>query len=381
RAYNDLFTGAFTSIHYDASDIILVSSIAPTDVDLGSGTPNLADPLNVTYHLLYGAADGIVDGCADNDYVLPFNIYDRCTGVRQATYVQGAGHNDFNCCGIGDASGPNLIGRADAQAIAKSVYLALVKRYADGNIPANEYLWRQYESLRTSGAPASAVVDRLYRRGIGAGRVVIDDFQSQPSTSMSSSGGLITFDVANVYEGMMNDDAPGFTWTSSDPMNGMTTAGDADASAGVVFDWSAGGAYFYELEVIPSERDFSNDLFLSLRAAQGTQHPLTLADVGDLSFSVTLRDGTGTTSSIDFSAYGGGVEEPYARVGSGPAHCGPNPGWANEFETIRIRLTDFLRDGSGLDLTDIVAIRLEFGAGHGSAQGRIGLDDVELTDQ
>ncbi|HPF40900.1 MAG TPA: CHRD domain-containing protein [Phycisphaerae bacterium] len=381
RAYNDLFTGAYTSIHYDASDIILVSSIAPTDVDLGSGTPDLANPLNVTYHLLYGAADGIVDGCADNDEVLPFNIYDRCTGVRQATYVQGAGHNDFNCCGFGDASGPNLIGRADAQAIAKSAYLALVKRYADGNIPADEYLWRQYESLRTSGAPATAVVDRLYRRGVGAGRVVIDDFQSQPSTAMSSSGGLITFDVANVYEGLMNDDAPGFTWTSSDPMNGMTTAGDADASAGVVFDWSTGAAYFYEMEVIPSQRDFSDDVFLSLRAAQGTQHPFTLADVGDLSFSVTLRDGAGATSSIDISAYGGGIEEPYARIGSGPANCGPNAGWANEFETIRIRLTDFLRDGSGLDLTDIVAIRLEFGAGHGSAQGRIGLDDVELTNQ
>ncbi|MCB9852541.1 MAG: CHRD domain-containing protein [Phycisphaerales bacterium] len=381
RAYNDLFTGAFTSAYYDAGDILLVSSIAPTDVDLGNGSPDLADPLNATYHLLYGAADGIVDGCADNDDVQPFNVYDRCTGTRQATYVQGVGHNDFNCCGFNDASGPSLLGRADAQAVAKSVYLALVKHYADGNIPASEFLWRQYESLRTSGAPVGAVVDRQYRRGLGAGRVVIDDYQSSPSTSLSSSGGMVTFDVLNVYEGLMNDSAPGFTWTSSDPMNGMTMAGDDDSSAGVVFDWSSPGSYFYELEVVPAERDFTDDGYISLRAAQGTQHPETLADVGDLSFTVTLRDGMGTTSSIAINAFGGGIEEPYARIGVGAANCGPNPGWANEFETIRIRLTDFLRDGSGLDLSDVVAVRLEFGGSHGSARGRIGLDDIELTQE
>lgn len=379
RAFDDLSTGAFTSALYDSSDIVLVSSIAPTDVDLGSGSPDLADPLDANYHLLYGAADGIVDGCANNDNVLPFNIYDRGTGNRQATYVQGAGHNDFNCCGFNDATGPSLIGRADAQAVAKSVYLALVQHYAAGNIPARDYLWRQYESLRTAGAPVTATVDRQYRRAAGAMRVVIDDYQAQPSTGTSSSGGIVTFDVSNVYEGLMNDDAPDFTWTSSDPMNGMTMAGDADVSAGVVFDWSTGGNYFYELEVAPADRDFSDDAYISLRAAQGTQHPETIADIGDLSFSVTLRDGAGMTSSIEIGAYGGGLEEPYQRIGTGPADCGPNPGWANEFETIRIRLTDFLRDGSGLDLSDVVAVRLEFGSAHGSSRGRIGLDDVEVT--
>ncbi len=379
RAYEELSTGMYTSAYYGVDDIVLVSSIAPTNVALAG--PDYADPLDANYHLLYGAADGIVDGCADNDDVLPFNIYDRGTGIRQATYIQGAGHNDFNCCGFGDASGPNLIGRADAQDIAKSAYLALVKHYADGNIPARDYLWRQYESLRTTGVSASAVVDRQYRRGLGMGRVVIDDYQSQSSTGTSSSGGVVTFDVGNVFEGLMNDAAPSFTWTSSDPMNGMTMAGDTDTSAGVVFDWASGADRFYELEVVVSERDFSDDSYISLRAAQGTQHPETLADVGDLTFTITLRDGSGVSSSISIGAYGGGIEEPYPRVGSGPADCGPNPGWANEFETIRIRLTDFLRDGSGLDLTDVAAVRLDVGASHGSARGRIGLDNVELTQE
>ncbi|UCF68105.1 MAG: hypothetical protein JSV80_02050, partial [Acidobacteriota bacterium] len=54
-------------------------------------------------------------------------------------------------------------------------------------------------------------------------------------------------------------------------------------------------------------------------------------------------------------------------------------GWQNEFETIRIRLTDFLRNGTSLDLTDIRAVRFDFGASHGSAEGRVALDDIELV--
>ena len=100
----------------------------------------------------------------------------------------------------------------------------------------------------------------------------------------------------------------------------------------------------------------------------------TIAELGDLTFTVTLRDGSGTTSSVDIGAYGGGVEEPYQRDGAGEG-----VGWFNEFETIRIRLTDFLTNGSGLDLTDVEAVRLDFGPSFGSNEGRLGLDDVELT--
>jgi hypothetical protein len=42
-------------------------------------------------------------------------------------------------------------------------------------------------------------------------------------------------------------------------------------------------------------------------------------------------------------------------------------------------LTDFLNNGSGLDLNDIVAIRLDVGPTHGSAEGRIVIDDLVLS--
>ena len=74
--------------------------------------------------------------------------------------------------------------------------------------------------------------------------------------------------------------------------------------------------------------------------------------------------------------------EPHKRTVSllfQPSCIGPQLGWNNEFETIRIRLTDFLANGSGLDLTDMEAIRFEFGGASGSDVGRIGLDDIVLT--
>ena len=89
----------------------------------------------------------------------------------------------------------------------------------------------------------------------------------------------------------------------------------------------------------------------------------------DLTFNVTLRDGIGTTSSINIGAYGGGLEKPYQRSG----------GWHNEMEVIRIRLTDFLTNGSGLDLTDIVAVRFDVGPSWGSDEGRIVVDELMLT--
>jgi hypothetical protein len=90
----------------------------------------------------------------------------------------------------------------------------------------------------------------------------------------------------------------------------------------------------------------------------------------DLTFTVTLRDGHGVTSSIHIGAYGGGLEQPYQRQG----------GWHNDLEVIRIPPADFLTNGAGLDLTDIAAVRFDFGPSWGSNEGRIVIDELMLTD-
>jgi len=372
RAYTKVNTGAVTPVHYTADDIVLVSSISPVTFLSAAQT----DPADVNYHMLYGSADGDVRGCASSGS-RPFRIYSRATGFKQVHYVQGADHNDFNCCGFDDYSGPpgGAIGRTETQQVAKGALLAVVKRYVEGNVPANDYLRRQYEDIRPIGVASDTTVDLQYEESPAAGPIVIDDYQTQPGSGVSSSGGAVSFNVANLFEGRLNDTSGGFTWSTGDPMNGMTYANSAEGHFGVVFDWSTGSPAFYELATVPATRDFTQGKHLSFRACQGTRHPNTIAALGDLTFTVTLRDGSGTTSSINIGAYAGGIEEPFQRTscGSGP------PGWANEFETIRIRVGDFTHNASGIDLGDIEAIRFEFGSAFGSGQGRIGLDDIKIT--
>lgn len=370
RAYDRLYDGSYLPASYDVSDIICVSSIAPT-VFLGTATTH---PHEVDYHMIAGAADGDVTGGPDNPIAQHMRIPQAASGNVQVTYVQGADHNDFNCCGVDDAIGPSLIGRPEAQRVAKSYYLPLVKHYAEGNVPAEEYFTRAYAGFHPSGIADNVIVANTYREALSSPRFVIDDFDSQLGTGVSSSGGAVTFDVSNITEGTKDDNNTSFTWAVTDPMNGMCMRSAGDPySGGVVFDWTVGQSRFMEFEVVPGERDFSDDAYLSFRACQGTRHTETVALASTLSFTVTLRDGGGTTSSVDIASYGP-LTRPYLRSG-----VGTGSGWANEFNTLRIRLCDFENDGSGIDLTDIEAVRFEFGAPAGSERGRVGIDDVELT--
>ncbi|MBT8484170.1 MAG: hypothetical protein KJO43_01235, partial [Phycisphaerae bacterium] len=365
RAYTRVENGSVVPENYEADDIVFVSSIAPNN-SLG---PGATQPREVNYHLLWGAADGDISGSGSSTGTWSFAIFERAEGFRQSTYVHGADHNDFNCCGFEDFTGPagTAIGRPEAQRVAKAVYLAAAQRYANGNIPALDLFWRQWERYRPIGVSPATVVVNDYREGDAEGRIIIDDFQTGTDLGMSSSGGAVTWSVDDETEGVLRDVSSGYTWTGSDPMNGMSRAVGSDDPFGVVFGWNADR--FLEFEIVEALRDFTDDEYLAFRACQVSHHPNTVAVLADLTFTATLRDGAGATSSIRIGAYGGGIEELYQRSG----------GWQNEFEVIRIRLTDFLHNGSGLDLSDIAAIRFEFGPSHGSAEGYIGFDELMLS--
>ncbi|MCX6317994.1 MAG: hypothetical protein NTW29_11930 [Bacteroidetes bacterium] len=389
-AYDRLFDGTYTPTNYNISDIKLISSMLPTDF---TGT-STANPHNANYHLWTASGDADVTGCAlcqpGNPYQLcrTFHLHGRATGNRQSTIVQGTGHAWFH---NGPASpnwftGPCSIGKANTHLVLLGHLLPLVKRYVEDNIPSLDFLTRQYESFRPIGVPTGDPCIVVSHEYVDASpntpsnpqkTVIIDDYQTQTATNTSSIGAPVSFTVQNVLEGLLNDTNGDFIFSAADPFNGATQGGNNDAitmrnddSRGVVFDWTNSNR-FYEWQIPASERNFANNLFLSFRGAQGTQHPNTVAVLGDLTFKVTLRDGQAIpiTSSISIGAFGGGLEEPYQRDG----------GWHNEMETIRIRLTDFLNNGSGIDLSDIVAIRLDVGPANGSASGRIVIDELMLT--
>ncbi len=370
-AYDKLFDGEWTPENFGAEDIVLISSIAPLDF-MG---PDQSNPHGANFHVWVGSADSYTSGCAQSDLGQPFQLHDRAEGYRQSISVYGAGYGDFSDHdGSSMATGPCLIGRADTHKIMKGYLVPLVKRYTEDNVPAMDFLTRQWESFRPIGAPTGDCIvnDLMYRDGPAAGNFIIDDYQSEFDSTVSSSGGDVTYTVTTLTENRLDDGNTTFTHDVSDPMNGMTVGGSGDDTRGVVFEWNSDS--HYELEIVGSERDLRDDAFLSFRACQATRHPNTIAELGDLTFTVTLRDSAGVTSSINIGAFGGGLEEPYQRTG-----CGSGTGWANEFETIRVRLKDFLNNGSGLDLADIAAVRFEFGSSYGSDLGRMGLDDVEFT--
>jgi len=373
RAYDRItdVPPSYVPTFFSIASIQLISSIAPTDF-LG---PNSSNPKGANYHFIYGAADGDVDGGPGSDIADAFNIFERAAGFRDAHYLQGVGHNEFNCCGFNDAEGPNLIGRPAAQTIARGYYLAVVKRYIEGSAAAKDFLWRQYERLRPMGALATAVVDLEYKEPPITGKFVIDDYQTQTAINTSSSGGTVTTNTLNNVEGLLNDNDLSFTWMAGDPMNGMTRGRVGDTTRGTVFDTGPGPARTMEWSVVPGQQDFSNKTYLSFRACQGTRHPLTTAQLADTSWYVLLRDGSGHLSrKLRFDVNGGGIEEPYQRTGSGSG-----AGWQNEFETIRLRLTDFQNNDSPLDLTNVVGVRFVWRTTSGIIAERVGFDDLEVT--
>ena len=374
RAYDRIRDGTFTPAEYDLDDIKLVSSIAPTDF-LG---PASASPLDVNYHFIFGSADGDVSGSVSCQVCQAFSLYERATSERSSIYVHGADHNDFNCCGFNDfcgggapCSGALAIGREEAQRVLESSFLAAIRWYVHGDPAAREFLSRQYEDLRPVGVADTVTVDREYRPA-PADRLVIEDYQTEFTTDVASSGGAVTATVSNLDERRMDDANNSLSWTPSDPMNGMARARSTDATRCAVFDWSSPANL--EIAIVPAIADWSGFTWLQWRSCQGTRHPQTTAVNGDLSYAVTLIDGSGTEVTVDVSSKTGGAEEPFARTG-----LGSGTGWQNEFETKRIRLADFTLEGTGLDLTNITAIRFDFGEAPNALQGRLGFDDVEVS--
>jgi hypothetical protein len=158
-------------------------------------------------------------------------------------------------------------------------------------------------------------------------------------------------------------------------MNGMTAGGASDTTAGIVLGWS-GADHFLAFEIPLGSRDLSRQGFVSFRACQSTRAVETSSEDADLVFSVALVDENGASSTIGTGVYGGGIEEPYQRTGCGGTS---GPGWGNEFETIRVRIADFTRNGSPLDLEHVAKIEFRFGPSFGSGEGRIGMDDIVIA--
>ena len=371
RAYDRIVDETYVPVNFELSDIVLVSSIAPT-VFFNDGR---SEPHGVPYHLWVGGADDDVDGCANCNECQSFHLLDRATGTRHSISLHGVGHGAFHN-GPTDlvASGPCLLTRPETHAIMKSYLLPLVKRYTEGSLAAEDFLWRQWERFHSPGVPETpcVVVDLQYRPDPSSGSFVVDDFQTQPLTTVSSSGGTVVSEFLDLVEMRLDD--PNFDFANDgDPMNGMTMGGPTDSTTGITFGW-VGEDLVLKFRLTEGHEDVRPYRYLSFRACQCTRNPQNEPLLGDQLFQVGLKDTGRRSSFIGIGAYGGGIEVPYQRIA-----CGAGVGWNNEWETIRIRLEDFTRNGTEVDLSKIEWIVLRFGPAHGSKEGKVGFDDLELV--
>lgn len=372
RAFDRLVEGAFVPAHYTAADIKLISSIAPTDF-LGAGS---SDPHDKPYHLWVGQADGDVTGCADTDIVQSFHLLGRALGQRLSISLHGVGHGDFHNSSGSVATGPCLVGKASTHTIMRGYLLALVEHVVRGNVPAGDFLWRQWESFRPIGAPDTnpCVNVDLTDQELPEATAVIDDFQSNADIALSASGGVVTGSATLVAEGRLDDPDGNFTW-DGEAFSGFTWARAADRERGLVVEYDGSGDKDLVFALVPELSDARGFRYLSFRAAQVTRSPFTTSALGDTTFGVTLTDADGATATVNIGAFGGGIEEPYQRTS-----CGTGAGWGNEFETVRIPLEAFVTDGSGVDLSRLASVSFRFGPSFGSPVGRLGLDDLELVE-
>jgi hypothetical protein len=373
-AYNRVVTGTFTPQNFVASDVRLVSSIAPTVFTSATN----AEPGDVNYHLWVGSADSDVDGCPGNQVTTLYALLSRADRQKQSITLQGVGHDNFHNAPqpLSFGAGPNQLDRPETHAIMRGYLLALIEYHVEDNQAMQEYLWRPWDEFRPASTPNTpdAVVNLTFEEDATGPKVlVVDDYQTQTSTATASSGAAVSFNVQSVSEGRFADGNNSLGFSAGDAFNGFTQAFSstlADNPRGVVFEWN-GADRFYDIDLGLAGLDASAFEHLSFRAAQGPRHPRTTALNAAVDFEVRVEDTNGQVRNIRLSDLGISISEPYARGG-----CGAGVGWAAEFETVRIPLGDLSRGADGIDVTSIAKIGFRFGPSHGSPQGRLGLDHI-----
>ncbi|RKH56891.1 hypothetical protein [Corallococcus llansteffanensis] len=380
------------------SNIKGLISLAP--VSFAAENLPLAPP-TAPYLLIYGTADGDVNGASNN--VRPFMHYDQARGDRFALRIEGANHNHFNTSwgysdakeqllvtsvsplgvpdftrkDLGDPVGAvaTLLDGPTQRQVGMAYITAFLRMVDGGSRAASNYFLQQPSTLAPLGTPAGV---QMYSQAQLATRVrtVLDDYESNASLTLSSLGAPVAFTVGAPSEGPLSDSDP---ILETDPANRFF-----QATRGVLFDWS--GASSYEETLPVGKRDLRTARSLNFRAAQVPFHPLTMAGT-PLSFRVELEDGAGHLEAVSLNGfhqvapiYPAGIwtEPYYLDDGSlNPARVRTNTTSA-AFKTFRLPLAGFAGTATDVDLGNITKVRIRLADGGETAQGRVALDDLEI---
>lgn len=365
RAYTRLHRGENASAYFGWQDVQYIGSFCP----VSWFADTVVNPYAVNYHQFIGGADTDVSGAAINTYTQPMTIYERGTGNKHVVYVHGAGHGVFNTDSLAPnqwATGPDLIDRAQLFPIVKAYGLAMSDLYCKQNPAGKEFFTRSHAEYHPMNTDPAVVISNEYRDAQTAFKRVIDDFETQDSLSVASSGARVTHSLPVAAEVVMKDISGSFTYSTPQLANGMTRARFSDAPHCIVLEWDSAAMLRYTFP--DSIQDCSGYEFLSFRACQRTRHPLNVALGGDIGFVVTLVDEDGDSASLPIQDHGP-IVQTYQRGG----------GWQNEFCTVRMRLSEFVVGAPALDLSAIAHLAFSFGGPGMSPMGALGIDDIELV--
>lgn len=319
-----------------------VLAVAPTDQD--------AVPWDITgapYFLLMGAADGDVSnfqGLRTYDRAYPAAAISQ--HEKTLAWVYGANHNYFNTVwtpGSGDpfasddgaAFSPRITG-AEQRQITASTLGAYVMSHIAG--------LQGYREVFTGRLPFAAMRnDMTHWSYQDASRRTLDDFQDASAT-VNTLGGAVT--LSGLAQASQSPTALGFHQTT------VMTLG-----------WNSATAT-YTSAIPTAQNDVSAYTHLSFRISQIAPDPLNPPG-GAQGVIVRLSD---TASSYRTSETRGFTPIPYPyQRGSSYAHA---------MKTVRIPLRAFTLNNSGVDLTDIATVSIEFDS---ASTGRIAIDDLAFT--
>ncbi|WP_147469242.1 FlgD immunoglobulin-like domain containing protein [Corallococcus sp. AB045] len=359
-------------------------------------------PSNVPYLLMYGSADGDVNGAMST--VRPFIHYDRAQGDRFALRIEGANHNHFNTSWPASDANVQLlwkgrdpityqdqfdrqildtpVGAAGTlidgapQRLVATAYITAFLRFVDeGSRAAGDYFLQQPATLAPLGTPAGLSMYSQARLATRT-RLVLDDYESNSQLTLSSAGAPVTSTLAELSEGPLLDTD---LLLEAEPANRFF-----QATKGARFAWNGNQAY--EQTVPVGKQDLRLARSLNFRVAQVPGHAYTAAGTA-LSFRVELEDGAGHVEAMSLngfgqvpSIYGAGIwwpEDRYRDDGSiNPISALMNTTSA-AFKTFRLPLAGFAGTATDVDLGNITKVRIRLADGE-TAQGSVALDDLEI---
>jgi hypothetical protein len=315
RAYKRLFDNLFVSEYFDETDIVLVSSIAPVAFLNGAQS----NPMNSNYHIFCGGADTDAEGFPSDTYKQTLSLYERARGNKQVTYIHGAGHEDFHGFDSenGLVAGPDLIGKEAVHTVMKPYFLALCELYARNSLAMKDYFVRNKAEFRPLGIADEIVVSGEYQEILSSNVLIIDDFQTNESNGLASSGATVTHDLSAINEVLMSDLNGSFEWDGTQISNGFCRARFDDDPKCAVIEWNNEND-FWNFELTNNLSNWSEYEYLQFRACQMTRHPNNLAHDDDIYFSVKLEDANGNEATLS-SEITGPIRKIYPKSNGGYA--------------------------------------------------------------